>query len=777
MLFRSPGVSLLDLPGTGQQGVNAIANKLLVPRESGAIDFWMAPRWTPSADPNAPVRTVVRYGSTSRIGWAIFVTPNLDGIVFSNGEVQDRWDIDLQDGRLRHFAFITTAANGEKKTELFVDGRSLGPLPLGYAAAIPEAGLPFAIAPAPFAGYFGNLRVFNTPVNPRMLRQAGPSSIQDSRELMAFLDVRSPQSASFRLLPPAFRAEGVWARDGETLPQRNLSGGGDPTFVFKPQSLVYTRSLQGGGLLVVADPDPRMQPATPQIARYAPAGRNQFTAQGATLSMQSNDEMLIGGQRYRRVDGIDAANGRPLKQETRMALGFERGNAIQSNLPSTEASYDIRRLHPWDYRQTGTQRRVFRNDDPAANEFKIQSNLNIPKGLHHVQESSADMTESGEAVTSARQYQQSALRGIGMSAEVNGSFKIVSASASFSMNAEFSKATTDMYSQSTARTLETRICRSYTLVLDRANATLHPEFVQAVKQLKTTRDYAGFIQTWGTHYPHAVIFGAKAVREAIVSKSFIEKQLQTTNSFEAAAKASLSVGVQGASFGGSVGMNGKQVDGSGRTESQGNDRTQVQMTALGHAGTFEAFACGTSSQIVPVHLDLRPLSELLAAPFFDDEAILTAARPALETELMNQLRNTTPPRADRVFDEAAYRRRLVMARDQAQRDADAKHRAENERPCAAQAVRHAKAGWKVYMQVSLPDMQHNQISQTYGEGKFSRDFISAFQSGGHQYVWWPAHSYRCNNGNIEYVGGAPEFGSTYAGNANNNQPGMEVGPR
>lgn len=148
------------------------------------------------------------------------------------------------------------------------------------------------------------------------------------------------------------------------------------------------------------------------------------------------------------------------------------------------------------------------------------------------------------------------------------------------------------------------------------------------------------ISTYGTHYAHGALYGARARNEKLISEREIERFIKdkTDASLEATfggdkskvkggLKASLSNGIE-------------KKDGEGRT-----DETNTSTVSGGSiaADAEEQTTGDDRSRSNLIAMDLRPLSELLSPVYFDDPGIYVDLRHALEEEIGRTVLASTLP--------------------------------------------------------------------------------------------------------------------------------------
>ncbi|TMI63036.1 MAG: hypothetical protein E6H07_16695 [Bacteroidetes bacterium] len=205
---------------------------------------------------------------------------------------------------------------------------------------------------------------------------------------------------------------------------------------------------------------------------------------------------------------------------------------------------------------------------------------------------------------------------------------------SFSENVRYqqeqSQAFSGGYSKSVART----VVGKYALVLDKGTMLLSNGFRNAVSRLRNDfvngliPDYWGFVKEFGTHYAYAITYGGMAFLE--VTSKFTDRDSAQSRSLAIEAKAEGII--EGLSLGGSIGY-------SQQFSTSGSKTTDAQHVRFGTFGgsmsTGQSWSLQQGEE-VPILMDLRPIWDLFSPTFFDDPAIWSSMRGALEQTILNK---------------------------------------------------------------------------------------------------------------------------------------------
>lgn len=309
------------------------------------------------------------------------------------------------------------------------------------------------------------------------------------------------------------------------------------------------------------------------------------------------------------------------------------------NLQANYVGYDIIQMDPIHLTRTGATGSIFRQPLGETRDYYDFNRTFIPRGLVYVPEYTGDLHKSVEDTTTYAEFKSAA------SQSVNAGLtsKLI---PSFSLSSTMKQARETISERRMSKTFGTSRAYFYDLVLDKSEAHLDPEFRRRVARLAVAGDYHSFIETYGTHYAAAVVYGGMAVLE-IDADSTTRAQLQQKGiETKAEAKLLLDMKTQtGVTFGSSDGNESSQEFKNIVSSEQQN----FYWVGGAHVGLgSESWSVGTDG-VVPVHVTLRPISELLAPSFFPDPDQHVRVRHALERATddyiasHNDLVNNLPP--------------------------------------------------------------------------------------------------------------------------------------
>ncbi len=780
-----PGTALLELRGTRGQGVNVLADERLMTGTQGTIDFWVATQWDSAKVAQDQPLMVVKLGSTSKNAWGIFISPGKDTIGLWNGEGQEEWPFNFADGALHHVALATN----ERGTELFIDGRTKGVRPVSYGNPGEGVVLPMTIGPAPFVGRIGGVRIWKTRLSAEVLRRlkdtpsSGMEGQAEASNLVGYLG-GTGAAARFNMLTASFSIGGIWRKDDAEVGVALGQSGTAKDFIYKPAQLVTIRLLPENHALVRlggASPTPSAtavagKPAAtggnkvPVLLLDDPAsgklvvrtlqtsGRNQYSAGTLALKLIDNGRLQIGQTLYRRAE-------KQAKNTQKMNEGFK--GAIPSNLEFSERGYHLPRINPWDYRDTGTQRKLFMHFKPDSLDYDLEPPLMIPRGLKYRATSGSWTTTEAKSYSNTSDYYNAMTFGIGVSANAEvgiksqGSCVGVCVGGGFSLNTEFKNALTKMQSERRLHRFQVAECRKYDLVLDKANATLSDQFRQAVESLKRSGSYSQFVESWGTHYPHGVVYGAKGVKDISITEKSVSESKQSTQEIQASIKAAVD---------GTFARGGGELSGKyGRDTKNGSgNSTELEITksfSVGATGGVDGLSCANLDEVTPIRLDLRPLDELLTPPFFDDPEILTRVREGLKQAIAKTLADANANLAQFLSTQTTFAPRPKQA------GGTAATQSQQPQTCPAKTYRLEKSYdvTHAYVDLSLPARDEGETYSWEAGGYWK----------GHEahcdYIGWSKVVFNCRKGKWELAPVNIEGGGSCSGATNYQQTGMTAG--
>lgn len=308
----------------------------------------------------------------------------------------------------------------------------------------------------------------------------------------------------------------------------------------------------------------------------------------------------------------------------------ERGTAFNDtfvslskavNLQSSYAGYDILTMDPLYLMRTGTTHPVFRMPDGDSTDYYDANRIFVPRGLHYFPEYTG---QNHATVTTADTYSEYF---DSFSDTVSVGFGGKNAPGSFSASLTMSGAKKSISEAKNSRTRGLSRAIFYDLVLDSEQMELDDRFRIEAARLVQTGDYNSFIDMFGTHYPVGVVYGGMGVLEIDASESMRETMRQ--NGISIKLEASVMVDAETKSSV-SAGYEHEAQHAQTFRDVMGTQVENFYWIGGTHAGQeHSSWTVGTDG-VVPVHVQLRPIWELLSPVYFEDPQIYTFIRERMK---------------------------------------------------------------------------------------------------------------------------------------------------
>lgn len=277
------------------------------------------------------------------------------------------------------------------------------------------------------------------------------------------------------------------------------------------------------------------------------------------------------------------------------------------NIVANRRGYDVVTQDPARFLQN-PEAEVFAHSRQG---YAIDEKRIVPLGLRLVKEDIQGATHYTRAISSEREYQSANRSAFGFGISVSPPLKLGGGGAGPGLNigASFGYQKSVESFQALKRgsylAEETGVMRykKYALAMDPAYAILSDRFIDAVEDAVRYGDYGQIIETFGTHYPYAVTYGASGQVSQFVSREAFTKAYGT--SVDETYEGSLSAAVIQANAFRSTGHS------SSSSFSETNEFGEKTFSAVGGNGSWNeaGFVAGDASY--PILADLRPLDELL----------------------------------------------------------------------------------------------------------------------------------------------------------------------
>ncbi|MFM2355089.1 MAG: hypothetical protein RLZZ528_825 [Pseudomonadota bacterium] len=551
--------------------------------------------------------------------------------------------------------------DGDMALRVWLNGTALGPFFLDKQSRVdPDARTKVRIGADTegkrvFQGRIGSVRVFSDAPDVEALLAAPFAQVAATPALPGYpllvLDAPlTPEAKTISLMPPSIVPERFW----------HLAG----LDTFKPQPRPATVKAKFGAEMNFAMPDiyrlrvnpPQSAgvPATLTVFRdgesgvteatFVQTGRNSYRGVRSPVTGQTGTFDLT----IERASVTQTYNGQDRKVEVLTTkIGPDRLYSIAPFLPNPEKAavsdsfafasmaalaeynyygHDITRMSPRPGRLSKLPRgKIFHMFDPSderSREYTVQSPVVIPWGTNYFNIDQGEVRQTENIASTTREYQDGFGFSLGASVEVP---KV----AEFSANGAFKTATELMAKEERSAIYSNAWYAYYALVADRPRMALDEAFILAVQDLKDGRIAPKtFLETYGTHYAHGVVYGQRIRFESLVKKAELGNKLSSE----------WSVGMESKVAVKAVTLGVKAEFDKNQSRSFGKETESRESYAYGEAGGLsnsleEIMAGDNPTRVAPIAFDLRPIWELMSPLYFDDPAIYQDLRATLQEEL------------------------------------------------------------------------------------------------------------------------------------------------
>jgi hypothetical protein len=365
------------------------------------------------------------------------------------------------------------------------------------------------------------------------------------------------------------------------------------------------------------------------------------------VSLSSN-EMVLPNDVYVNVVELEADPGMTMSIK-------DRFGAVPPNMDLAGHCYDITKMGVDSFTNSqGCRHQIFMKfgqmdeKDYTITSLGDEKMVAIPFGWKYLPISKTYGANTARILESASDIIESHQRSIGVSLSVG----LGPVSLSYSHNETTKKRTEDMYERSLTYSEYHYLKTDFALVLDKVNARFAPEFEDAILAASRTPDgspqrenaLARIIKQFGTHYAHATTMGERGKLVSTITKENVmklhEEGVEISNA--------VSFGVSSGEASAKIGVNSGSSDDENTKMSSTLGEDYGKYVCEGGVSCNGTNPSGNTS--VPVLLDLRPLSELLGPPFFQEikedlPALQEAFRKAIVDYAYGGPENDTNPSA------------------------------------------------------------------------------------------------------------------------------------
>lgn len=395
-----------------------------------------------------------------------------------------------------------------------------------------------------------------------------------------------------------------------------------PYLIFVKDDRERVHLISDGTLDLIVTPD--SSPATTsqasfQIAPLPPGDANQWAAARIHVDTQTMQFRVTG-----TLESSELSPGRYVQIKLRTGEGGQEilGDVFSSTeqqFYAVQVGYDVTKL-TLENPGANHKKNVF--DTPAKHSRKYDTfgKFVIPFGWRFANDSQAWGDTKTTVISNDVELNQSAMTTYGSSQSV-GLFGLKLGEEE--SNTGTNQIDTIRKSELTLTTTKNTMT-NHAVVLDKTNVTLSEVFYQAFTDLMmndhpSEDDFATFCNVVGTHYSNASTFGARVY---LISRYTTDQIVEISNQGIDVGQ-SLSAGLDFKY----EGMNIASASLGESSKSVNDQKTKLESILGGSLGYYHAIGSETNGQptessLVPVMLDLRLISDLLAPPFFYDWNII-----------------------------------------------------------------------------------------------------------------------------------------------------------
>ena len=320
--------------------------------------------------------------------------------------------------------------------------------------------------------------------------------------------------------------------------------------------------------------------------------------------------------------------------------------------------WDVTKLDYLDYQSQNCNEFLFElPDDDLKNYTRPTGEITLPFGWYYDSKIYSEAEETTTMIDTNRDVMNSVERtaGYNVSGSVDVSYGMVEAEASFSFNSsngQMQKMAT-MQADKTVFTQNQYHHTAYAIAVQKIDLKLHSDFVDDVQELLrdltagalTDQKLKDFLRIYGTHYAYAITYGTQGAATYRLSEQQMSQLVEKGVSYSQAWEANAKVKVMGS--GGSIGGGSSSSDDQ---KMQNQFASIVQDSEQNYTCSGGASCSGgtpTGEPNVPIFLDLRPISELLGPPFYDDPKIVLDLRDRVYDAIQNYAFVKLPPEKPR----------------------------------------------------------------------------------------------------------------------------------
>jgi Concanavalin A-like lectin/glucanases superfamily/MAC/Perforin domain len=342
-----------------------------------------------------------------------------------------------------------------------------------------------------------------------------------------------------------------------------------------PRYFLTTREKKSNGLYIISDQENK------EPLRLSPNESQQFVFAADGIILQFNMELRklkledrvqqalresfsIEGKNAKLPDQFLPVPGfapkcyRPAILEEDSGAVEKFGDIFTHNPNNFDKSLlgwnEVHMKDPFDSSSTGAENKIFMLPPSSSKHYVKINNYVIPHGWKFLQMAFSEGSMHSALVANGSDLRQSATKTASIKGNVKGGCAFVSGNVSFNYNSQLGNTEENMYTKEVMHSQHTYFVSVHTLVLDKSNVRLSTE--QSAGRLAgfvpTIHDYAKgrkssteIFNTYGTHYAHAICYGARGRARQTYTKETMSALLQECKKIGWGVEAKLSVKIPG----------------------------------------------------------------------------------------------------------------------------------------------------------------------------------------------------------------------------------------
>ena len=296
---------------------------------------------------------------------------------------------------------------------------------------------------------------------------------------------------------------------------------------------------------------------------------------------------------------------------------------ISANFSYILKCWDLARMNQVDYQKPGCSNDVFDVPDEKSYAYRKVAfanwhNAAMPLGWTYVSTLFQNGEDRGHTWENGQDVAEADKLKVGVKASVN----VFGVEASTHVSVGVQSKVENMYNSKLTYSKAEYLSTQFALVLHKFYAGLNKKFqdrvllIRDLPEARRAQEYERFVADFGTHYSNAITFGSKGERVLKMN----QKQVLAMHE----AGVDVSVGITAGYMGNSASVDVDKSKSNMEKITSNTSKEDRQWFCYSGGTCNDGIPSGEAA--LPVQLDLRPISDLLAPPFFVDDEIITTMR-------------------------------------------------------------------------------------------------------------------------------------------------------